>query len=130
MGVIRLVVADDHEIWLRGIEAELGQGFEVVATATDATGAIDAIGRCNPDLVLCDLRMPGGGGIEVVRACAATTKVVIHGRRWRRRLPPQIDLSCRAPRAPRRRRPGRAGLLAGPRGARARGVPPDDEAEP
>ncbi len=77
MGVIRLVVADDHEIWLRGIEAELGQGFEVVATATDAPGAIDAIGRLHPELVLCDLRMPGGGGLEVVRACAAMTKVVI-----------------------------------------------------
>jgi DNA-binding NarL/FixJ family response regulator len=77
VGVIRIVVADDHPIWLSGVTQELGDQFEVVATATTAGEAIDAVQRCCPNLVLCDLRMPDGGGIAVVRACAPSTPVVI-----------------------------------------------------
>ncbi len=77
MGVIRVVVADDHPIWLRGVTQELGERFEVVATATNARDAIAAVQEFKPDLVLCDLRMPEGGGIAVVQACAPSTPVVI-----------------------------------------------------
>ncbi len=77
MGVIRVVVADDHPIWLSGVRQELGAGFEVVATASDAKGAIEAVRVHSPDLVLCDLRMPEGGGIAVARTCGPTVPVVI-----------------------------------------------------
>jgi DNA-binding NarL/FixJ family response regulator len=77
VGVIRVVVADDHPIWLRGVTQELGERFEVVATATNARDAIAAVQEFKPDLVLCDLRMPEGGGIAVVQACAPSTPVVI-----------------------------------------------------
>lgn len=74
---VRVVVADDHQIWRSGIRADLGERFHVVAEAADATEAIDAIRRERPDLVLCDLNMPGGGGLAVVRAVAADVPVVI-----------------------------------------------------
>jgi len=74
---VRVVVADDHQIWRSGIRADLGERFHVVAEAADATEAIDAVRRERPDLVLCDLNMPGGGGMAVVKAVAADLPVVI-----------------------------------------------------
>ena len=77
MGVIRVVLADDHEIWRSGVRADLGEGFEVVGEAGTAGGAIDEVERLRPDVVLCDLNMPGGGGMAVVRACGALTRIVM-----------------------------------------------------
>ncbi|WP_052665007.1 response regulator [Nitriliruptor alkaliphilus] len=74
---IRVVLADDHPIWRDGIRADLGSGFEVVGEASDAVEAIEVIGRTTPDLVVCDLQMPGGGGIAVVKACGEVTRIVI-----------------------------------------------------
>ncbi len=77
MGVIRVVLADDHPIWMRGVAQELGEGFDVVATAQDASAAIDSVRQHHPDLVVCDLHMPRGGGMEVARACGDICPVVI-----------------------------------------------------
>ncbi len=74
---IRVVVADDHHIWRSGIRADLGDGFEVVAEAEDAAGTVDAVRATSPDLVLCDLHMPGGGGVSVAQAVASEAPVVI-----------------------------------------------------
>ncbi|MCB1269836.1 MAG: response regulator transcription factor [Microthrixaceae bacterium] len=74
---LRVVVADDHEIWRSGLRADLGDDFVVVAEAPDAPEAIRAVRREVPDLVLCDLNMPGGGGLAVVRAVAEVAPVVI-----------------------------------------------------
>lgn len=74
---IRVVVADDHQIWRSGIRADLGDGFHVVAEAEDAPGAVEATLAQKPDLVLCDLNMPGGGGMAVVQAVASEVPVVI-----------------------------------------------------
>jgi DNA-binding NarL/FixJ family response regulator len=74
---IRVVLADDHPIWRDGVRADLGDEFEVVGEAADAPGAIEAIVANEPDLVVCDLKMPGGGGLRVVRECASTTKIVM-----------------------------------------------------
>jgi DNA-binding NarL/FixJ family response regulator len=74
---VRVVLADDHPIWRDGIRADLGTGFEVVGEASDAAEAIDVIRRVAPDLVVCDLQMPNGGGIAVVKACAEATRIVI-----------------------------------------------------
>ena len=76
-GVIRLVVADDHPIWRSGIRTDLGDGFEVVGEAADAGTTITAVRQLHPDVVLCDLHMPGGGGIAVAEAGAAQCPVVI-----------------------------------------------------
>ena len=74
---IRVVLADDHQIWRDGVRADLQAPFEVVGEAADAPSAIDLITTEQPDLVVCDLNMPGGGGLRVVRQCAAMTKIVM-----------------------------------------------------
>ena len=75
--MIRVVLADDHPIWLDGVAADLGAGFEVVGRASNAAEAIAAVGATQPDLVVCDLHMPGGGGIKVARSCGDRTRVVM-----------------------------------------------------
>lgn len=74
---IRVVIADDHHIWRSGLRVDLGDRFEVVGESEDAATAIEVIGTNEPDLALVDLHMPGGGGLAVVRACAASTPIVI-----------------------------------------------------
>lgn len=74
---IRVVLADDHAMMRAGVRSELGEGFEVVGEADDADGAIDVIRARQPDLVVCDLHMPRGGGLAVVQACATVCPIVI-----------------------------------------------------
>jgi DNA-binding NarL/FixJ family response regulator len=76
MSEITVVLADDHQIWRNGVRADLGDGFAVVGEADTAESAIEAIRATHPDLVVCDLRMPGGG-IQVVKACADETRIVM-----------------------------------------------------
>lgn len=76
-GTVRVVVADDHHIWRSGIRADLGDGFEVVGEAEDAPTAVAEVRRTRPDLLLCDLHMPGGGGITVAEQVAAEVPVVV-----------------------------------------------------
>lgn len=72
-----VVLADDHPIWRDGIRADLGTDFEVVGEAGTAKEAIALVEARHPDLVVCDLNMPDGGGLAVVRACAEHTRVVM-----------------------------------------------------
>jgi DNA-binding NarL/FixJ family response regulator len=74
---LRVVLADDHAVLRAGLRSELGFGFQVVGEADDAEGAIDVINARKPDLVVCDLHMPRGGGLAVVRACATIAPIVI-----------------------------------------------------
>lgn len=74
---LRVLVADDHAIWRAGLRNELGERIAVVAEAADADEAIAAVAEHRPDLVLCDLEMPRGGGMAVVRACADEVPVVM-----------------------------------------------------
>ena len=74
---IRVVLADDHPIWRDGVRTDLGPEFEVVGEAADAPATIDVVRATRPDLVVCDLNMPGGGGLRVVRACADITRIVM-----------------------------------------------------
>lgn len=74
---IRTVLADDHDLVRAGLRNELGEGFEVVGEADDADGAIDVITARTPDLVVCDLHMPRGGGLAVVQRCATVCPIVI-----------------------------------------------------
>jgi DNA-binding NarL/FixJ family response regulator len=74
---VTVVVADDHPIWRSGVRADLGQNFHVVGEASDAAEAIDVITRTKPDVVICDLNMPSGGGLRVAKACGDTTNIVM-----------------------------------------------------
>jgi len=74
---IRVVLADDHPIWRDGVRGDLGEDFRVVGEAGSAEEAIEVIKREKPDLVVCDLHMPGGGGIAVAKACSDITRIVM-----------------------------------------------------
>ncbi|MGH9116961.1 MAG: response regulator [Acidimicrobiales bacterium] len=74
---IRVVLADDHPIWRDGVRADLDDRFEVVGEASDAADAVRVIEATRPDIVVCDLNMPGGGGIAVASACGQATHVVM-----------------------------------------------------
>lgn len=76
LDAVRVVVADDHQIWRAGMRADLGETFHVVGEAADADAAIEVIGQVRPDVVVCDLNMPGGG-IKVARTCGETTRIVM-----------------------------------------------------
>lgn len=74
---IRTVLADDHDLVRAGLRSELADGFEIVGEADDAEGAIDVITARQPQLVVCDLHMPRGGGLAVVQKCATICPIVI-----------------------------------------------------
>ncbi|HYX44087.1 MAG TPA: response regulator transcription factor [Acidimicrobiales bacterium] len=74
---VKVVLADDHPIWRDGVRADLGEGFWVVGEAGDADEAVAVIRATSPDLVVCDLNMPGGGGIKVARTCGEETRIVM-----------------------------------------------------
>jgi DNA-binding NarL/FixJ family response regulator len=74
---VRVVLADDHPIWRSGVRSDLGSNFHVVGEASDADEAIAVIGSTKPDLVVCDLNMPGGGGIKVAKTCGEQTRIVM-----------------------------------------------------
>ena len=76
-GPVRVVLADDHDLVRAGLRAELGDAFLVVGEADDAEGAVDVIEARRPDLVVCDLHMPRGGGLRVVERCATVCPIVI-----------------------------------------------------
>jgi DNA-binding NarL/FixJ family response regulator len=74
---IRTVLADDHELVRSALRNELVDDFDIVGEADDAEGAIDVITARLPDLVICDLHMPRGGGLAVVQRCATICPIVI-----------------------------------------------------
>ena len=75
--MVRVVLADDHPIWRSGVRTDLGSNFHVVGEAGDADEAIEVIRSTKPDLVVCDLHMPNGGGIKVAKTCGEETRIVM-----------------------------------------------------
>ncbi|GAB3597010.1 response regulator transcription factor [Angustibacter peucedani] len=68
---VRVVVVDDHAMFRSGVRAELGDAVDVVAEAEDVDTAVAAVLREQPDVVLLDVHLPGGGGVEVLGQAAA-----------------------------------------------------------
>jgi DNA-binding NarL/FixJ family response regulator len=72
---VRVVIVDDHAMFRSGVRAELvgvGAGqVEVLAEAADVDEAIAAVLAHRPDVVLLDVHLPGGGGVEVMRRLPA-----------------------------------------------------------
>jgi DNA-binding NarL/FixJ family response regulator len=66
---LRVVVGEDHPLTRKGIVAVLEEaGFEVVATAADATDLIRKSAAHKPDVVIADIRMPPGNADDGLRA--------------------------------------------------------------
>ena len=79
---LRLLVVDDHEVVRQGLVALLDrrEGFEVVAEAGTVAEALAMAHRFQPDIVIMDVRLPDGSGVEAcreIRADLPATKVVI-----------------------------------------------------
>jgi DNA-binding NarL/FixJ family response regulator len=66
---IRVLAADDQRVVREGLQLVLGllPGVEVVGTAADGAEAVALARELRPDVVLMDLRMPGGDGVEAIR---------------------------------------------------------------
>jgi DNA-binding NarL/FixJ family response regulator len=71
---VRVLTVDDQERFRRVAEEVIAAtpGFEAVGEAANGAEALAAVERLAPQLVLCDVRMPGLDGIEVARRLAAT----------------------------------------------------------
>jgi two-component system response regulator DevR len=79
---LRLLVVDDHEVVRQGLVSllERREHFQVVAEAGTAAEAVEMARKFEPDLVIMDVRLPDGSGIEACREIRAefpTTRVVI-----------------------------------------------------
>ncbi len=71
---MRLVLADDHLVLRQALRALLERrGIEVVAEAADGRGAIEAVTKHSPDVVVLDVIMPGLNGVDAAREIARTS---------------------------------------------------------
>ena len=67
----RVVLVDDHGLFRAGVRAELDGLVDIVGDAGSVGEAIECIVELAPDVVLLDVHMPGGGGVEVIRRVTA-----------------------------------------------------------
>ena len=66
---IRVLIADDHAVVRQGVRRflELQADIEVVGEAASGSEAVAMVAQARPDVVIMDLRMPGGDGIAAIR---------------------------------------------------------------
>jgi DNA-binding NarL/FixJ family response regulator len=69
----RVLIVDDHQLFRAGVRAELEPLLEIAGEASGVEEAVTAIEQHAPDVVLLDVHMPNGGGIEVIRRTAAAS---------------------------------------------------------
>ncbi|HEV2720363.1 MAG TPA: response regulator transcription factor, partial [Thermoanaerobaculia bacterium] len=71
--MIRIILADDHPVVRRGLIQFFAdvEDFDVVAECGDGESALDAVQQHAADVLVVDLRMPGAGGMEVLRRLRA-----------------------------------------------------------
>ncbi|MBI4207700.1 MAG: response regulator transcription factor [Betaproteobacteria bacterium] len=70
---LRVLLVDDHEIVRTGLRTVLTDaGIEIAGEARTVSEAIDAVRRLTPDVVLMDVRLPDGSGVEACREIRAT----------------------------------------------------------
>ncbi len=79
---LRMLVVDDHEVVRQGLVALLDRrpGFQVVAEAGTVAEAVEQARRFEPDIVIMDVRLPDGSGIEAcrdIRAERPATRVIM-----------------------------------------------------
>lgn len=72
MTIQRIILVDDHEVVRLGLKALLERhpNFEVVGEAGTAREAVELVENLLPDVVVLDIRLPGGSGIEVCQEIA------------------------------------------------------------
>jgi DNA-binding NarL/FixJ family response regulator len=70
------VIVDDHRLFRSGVRAELDGHAEVVGDAGSVAEAVELVMKEEPDVVLLDVHMPDGGGVQVIRAIAPTRPAI------------------------------------------------------
>jgi DNA-binding NarL/FixJ family response regulator len=76
MNAPRVVIVDDHALFRAGVRSELGDLVEVVGEAGGVDEAVALIRELDPEVVLLDVHMPAGGGVEVIRRVSETQPAV------------------------------------------------------
>ncbi len=69
---VRVFVVDDHELFRAGVKAEIGGEVDLVGDADEVEAAVELIREREPEVVLLDVHMPGGGGKAVLEAVHQT----------------------------------------------------------
>jgi two-component system, NarL family, response regulator NreC len=66
---LRILIADDHQLVRRSVGGLLSHeaGWEICGEATDAPQAFEKARELRPDLILLDISMPGGSGLDTAR---------------------------------------------------------------
>jgi DNA-binding NarL/FixJ family response regulator len=67
----RVVVVDDHAMFRSGVKHDIGGHVQLVGEGEDVPTAVAAILAAVPDVVLLDVHLPGGGGLEVIKQVSA-----------------------------------------------------------
>jgi len=67
--MIRVLICDDQDVVREGLRAILSTvpEIEVTGLASDGAEAVESVEKCQPDVVLMDLNMPGMNGIQATR---------------------------------------------------------------
>lgn len=75
MNTLSILIADDHPLFRKGLRALLASQteLELVGEAESGAEAVRMAEQLQPDVVLMDLQMPGGGGLEAVRQIVRTS---------------------------------------------------------
>lgn len=75
MEVLTILIADDHPVFRKGLRALLASmpEVELVGEATSGEETIHMAEQLQPDVILMDLHMPGGGGLEAIRQIVQTS---------------------------------------------------------
>ena len=68
----RVFLVDDHQLFLSGVRAELGDDVDVIGAASEVDSAIELIRERVPEVVLVDVHMPAGGGERIIREVLTT----------------------------------------------------------
>ena len=81
-GAIRVLIVDDHPVVRDGLRGMFSgePGFEVVGEAASGDEAVALVGTLAPDVVLMDLRMPGGDGVTAtgrITRSGASARVLV-----------------------------------------------------
>lgn len=79
---VRILIVDDHEVVRTGLRTLLSRkpGLDVVGEAGSVATAIAEAARVSPDVVIMDIRLPDGSGVEAcrdIRAADPRTKVIM-----------------------------------------------------
>jgi DNA-binding NarL/FixJ family response regulator len=67
----RVFLVDDHALFRSGVRTELAAIYDIVGEAGDVAEAVTSIPPAQSDVVLLDVHLPGGGGVEVLRHLSA-----------------------------------------------------------